>query len=110
MCHTIMTLRKVFCQTGNNEAALSTRLAQTGRSDTHCDGLAQDLNQHHDPTLAIGHLIYAFDAGKRRLRQANALTWLDQALRFSLNRCFLCSQQFDQTITNPRGSMPKLTI
>jgi hypothetical protein len=64
-----MTLRKVFFQTGNNEAGVSARLAQTGQCDTHRHGLAQNLDQHHDPTLAIGHLVDAFDAGKRRFRQ-----------------------------------------
>jgi hypothetical protein len=105
-----MTLRKVFCQTGNNEADLSTRLAQTGRRDAHCHGLAQNLDQHHNSTLAIGHLENTFDAGKWHICQTHALTSLEQALGLGLYRCFLRSQQFDQTITNPRGPMPKLTI
>ncbi len=94
-CHTVMTLRKVFAKQAITSAGFSTRLAQTGRCDTHGHGLAQDLDQHHDPTLTIGHLVDAFDAGKRCLSQAHALALLEQPLWLRLNRCLLRSQQFD---------------
>ena len=109
LCHTVMTLRKVFCQTSNSEAGLPARFTQTGRCDTHSHGFVQDLDQHHDPMLAIGHLVDAFDAGKWRFGQAHTLTLLEQALRLSLRRCFLCSQPFDQTSSTRAGSIPKLT-
>ncbi len=86
----------------NCEAGLSARLTQTGRCDTHRHGLAQDLDQHHDPTLAIGHLVDALNARERCFRETHALARLEQAFRLGLDRCFLCSQQFDQAIIHPR--------
>jgi hypothetical protein len=75
---------KGFLPNRQYEADLSAGLAQTGRRHAHCDRLAQNLDQHHDPTLAIGHLVDAFDAGKRRFRQTNALAGLEESLRLSL--------------------------
>jgi hypothetical protein len=76
---------KGFLPNRQYEAGLSARFTQTGRCDTHGHGLAQDFDQHHDPALAVGHLVDAFDAGKRRLRQTHALARLEQALRLGLH-------------------------
>ena len=43
-----------------------------GRRNLHPDLLGEQFDQHHDPTLAIGHLVDAFDASKRRFGQARA--------------------------------------
>jgi hypothetical protein len=102
-----MALRKAFRQTCNSDADLSARFAQTGRCDTHSHRLTQNLDQHHDPTLAIGHLVDALDTGKRRFGQTNALTLLEQPFWLDLNRCFLRSQQFDQAIIHPRAFDPE---
>jgi hypothetical protein len=73
LCHIVMILRKIFCQTGNNTSGLSARLAQTGWCDTHGHWLPQNFDQHHDPAFAIGHLVDAFNAGERRFRQTHTL-------------------------------------
>ena len=75
---------KGFLPNRQYEADLSAGLAQTGGCDTHRHGLAQNLDQYHDPTLAISHLVDAFDTGKRRLRQSHTLPSFEQAFRLSL--------------------------
>jgi len=102
-----MTFRKVSWVTGKNRAGVSAGLAQTRRRDAYGHGLAQDLDQHHEPTLAIGHLADAFYASERGFRQSHALSGFEQAFRLCLNRCLLHSQKFDQAIIHPRRFDPK---
>lgn len=79
-------------------------------SASHGGGLVQKLDQHHDPTLAIGHLVDAFDAGKRRFGQEHVLTQPEQPRGIALNRRLLHPRQFDQSVTHSRGVDPtKLT-
>ena len=44
----------------------SADLAQVGRCNPHPYLLGEQFDQHHDAALAIGHLVDAFDTGKRR--------------------------------------------
>jgi hypothetical protein len=87
---------KGFLPNRQYEADLSARLAQTGRRDTHRQGLAQNFDQHHVPTLAVSHLVDALDSGKRRFGQSHALASLEQSLGFSLNRCLLAALELDE--------------
>lgn len=51
----------------------SADLAQVGRCNPNPYLLGEEFNQHHDPTLAIDHLVDAFDTRKWSFCEAHAL-------------------------------------
>lgn len=73
LCHVVLYLGNVYCQTdrfswsgtrclGCRFAYALARFTQAGRGHTHGNRLAHQFDEHHDPSLAVRHLIDAFNA------------------------------------------------
>lgn len=71
--------------------------------------LGREFNQHGDAALAIGHLLDAFDTGRRRFRQTHAPARLEQALLPGLSRRFLRTQGLDQRFGHLGRLFPQLS-
>ena len=63
----------------------SANLAKVGWCNSHPDLLGEQFDQHHDAAFAIGHLVDAFDAGKRGFCKTHALTGFEEARRLGLD-------------------------
>ena len=88
-------------------AGWSAKLAQAARCYPHGDRPAQDFSQHHDPALAVCHLVNTFDTRKRGFHEPQPLTRLKSSTGSALADASCVPNASIRPSSTRAGSTPK---